>query len=97
MKLLLDTHAFVWWDGPKERLSAKVLAACQSPENTLHFSLASVWEMQIKHQLGKLELREPLEALLRDHEERNALILEPVTRGDILALSTLPPHHRDSF
>ena len=97
MKLLLDTHAFVWWDGPKENLPARVLAACQSPGNTLHFSLACVWEMQIKHQLGKLELREPLEVLLRDHEQRNGLILEPVTRGDILSLSALPPHHRDPF
>ena len=97
MKLLLDTHAFVWWDGPKEKLPAGVLAACHSPANTLHFSLASVWEMQIKHQLGKLELREPLEVLLRDHEQRNGLIFEPVTRGDILALSALPPHHRDPF
>ena len=97
MKLLLDVHAFVWWDSHEDKLPSKVLAACQSPENTLHFSLASVWEMQIKHQLGKLELKEPLGDLLRDHEQRNNLILEPVTREDILALSSLPPHHRDPF
>jgi PIN domain nuclease of toxin-antitoxin system len=54
VKLLLDTHAFIWWDGDQTKLSAKVLAACQSPTNTLHISLASVWEMQIKAQLGKL-------------------------------------------
>ena len=53
--------------------------------------------MQIKHQLGKLELKEPLGDLLRDHEQRNNLILEPVTREDILTLSALPPHHRDPF
>jgi PIN domain nuclease of toxin-antitoxin system len=44
VKLLLDTHAFIWWDGDQAKLSAKVLAACQSAANTLHLSLASVWE-----------------------------------------------------
>ena len=97
MKLLLDVHAFIWWDGAKEKLSAAAFTACASPANTLHFSLASVWEMQIKHQLGKLTLRQPLSGLLRDHEQRNGLLLEAVELPDILALSTLPPHHRDPF
>ena len=52
MKLLLDTHAFIWWEGDQTKLSAKILAACQSPANTLHLSLASVWEI-IKAQLGR--------------------------------------------
>ncbi len=97
MRLLLDVHAFVWWDASKDKLSATALAACVSSDNTLHFSLASVWEMQIKHQLGKLTLRRPLAELLREHERMNGLRLEPVALGDILALSTLPPHHRDPF
>ena len=97
MKLLLDVHAFVWWDGAKEMLSPTALAACESPDNTLHFSLASVWEMQIKQQLGKLTLRRPLDELLREHDQINGLQLEPVTLPDILALSSLPPHHRDPF
>ena len=53
MKLLFDTHAFIWWDGDQSKLSAEALAACQSTENSLHLSLASVWELQIKMQLGK--------------------------------------------
>ena len=97
MKLLLDTHTFMWWDSDKSCLSPEALAACQSPANTLHLSLASVWEMQIKHQLGKLPLRESLAGILRDHEQRNALFIEPVSRADILALSSLPAHHRDPF
>ena len=48
MKLLFDTHAFIWWDGDQSKLSAEALAACQSTENSLHLSLASVWELQIK-------------------------------------------------
>ncbi|MEI9894515.1 MAG: type II toxin-antitoxin system VapC family toxin [Chthoniobacter sp.] len=97
MKLLLDTHAFIWWDGGDARLSPAALAACQSPENTVHLSLASVWELQIKIQLGKLALRIPLSEVLRDQQTRNRLLLEPVELEDILALTTLPSHHRDPF
>ena len=97
MRLLLDTHVFMWWDSDQSRLPAHVLAACKSSANSLHLSLASVWEMQIKHQLGKLPIGQPLGELLRDHQTRNALRLEAVTLQDILALSTLPPHHRDPF
>ena len=66
MRLLLDTHAFIWWDGEQSKLSAEALLACQSPTNSLHLSLASVWELQIKMQLGKLALRLPLADVLRD-------------------------------
>lgn len=96
MKLLLDTHAFIWWDGEQSRLSPTVLAACQSPENTLHLSLASVWAMQIKIQLGKLSLRVPLAEVLED-QRRNGVSIESVTLPDILALSSLPALHRDPF
>ncbi len=97
MKLLLDTHVFMWWDSDHSRLSPDALAACKSSVNSLHLSLASVWEMQIKHQLGKLPIGQPLVDLLRDHQTRNALRLEAVTLPDIPALSPLPPHHRDPF
>ena len=97
MKLLFDTHAFIWWDGEQSKLSAAALAACQSPANSLHLSLASVWELQIKTQLGKLALRLSLADVLRDQQQQNGLVLEQVTLEDILALSALPTLHRDPF
>ena len=97
MKLLLDTHAFIWWDSGDARLSPKALAACSSPEHTLHLSLASVWEMQIKMQLGKLALRLPLAEVLRDQQRGNGMVLEPVALDDILSLDSLRPLHRDPF
>ncbi|MBV9299068.1 MAG: type II toxin-antitoxin system VapC family toxin [Verrucomicrobia bacterium] len=97
MKLLLDTHAFIWWDGDQSKLSAAALGACQSLANSLHLSLASVWELQIKMQLGKLTLRLPLADVLRDQQQQNGLALEPVTLEDILALSAVPTLHRDPF
>jgi PIN domain nuclease of toxin-antitoxin system len=97
VKLLFDTRAFIWWDGDQSKLSAAALEACQSPANGLHLSLASVWELQIKMQLGKLTLRLPLADVLRDQQQQNGLVLEPVTLEDILALSALPTLHRDPF
>jgi PIN domain nuclease of toxin-antitoxin system len=57
MKLLLDTHAFIWWDSDPTQLSAPALAALRDPANEVWLSVASVWEMAIKAQLGKLTLR----------------------------------------
>jgi PIN domain nuclease of toxin-antitoxin system len=97
VKLLLDTHAFIWWDSGDPRLSARALTACNAASNTLHLSLASVWELQIKAQLGKISLRIPLAQILQDQQQQNGLLLETMTLNDILSLSTLPPHHRDPF
>ena len=56
MKLLLDTHIFLWINSEPEKLSATVHASCENPENQLYLSLVSPWEIQIKQQLGKLQL-----------------------------------------
>jgi PIN domain nuclease of toxin-antitoxin system len=48
MKLLLDTHTFIWWDSEPARLSPHALALCQDRQNVLLLSVVSVWEMQIK-------------------------------------------------
>ncbi|MCG2684183.1 MAG: type II toxin-antitoxin system VapC family toxin, partial [Planctomycetales bacterium] len=69
MKLLFDTHAFIWWDSEPSRLSSRVLALCQDRTNSLYLSVASVWEMQIKSQLGKLKLNTPLDELVRRQQE----------------------------
>lgn len=97
MRLILDTHAFIWWDSAPQKMSAKAYSACLDPGNTLHLSLASVWEMQIKASLGKLHLRLPLADLIRDHQTKNGLLLESIELPDILQLDRLPMHHRDPF
>ncbi len=97
MKLLFDTHAFIWWDDDQGRLPANVLVDCSSPANTLHLSLVSVWEIQIKQQLGKLSLRLSLTDVLDEQQKVNGLQLEPILLDDILGLESLPPHHGDLF
>ena len=65
MKLLLDTHIFIWWADQPERLSPDALSALEDEANELLLSVASVWEMQIKIQLGKLKLGLPLKELVK--------------------------------
>ncbi len=95
MRLLLDTHAFIWWDN-RTHLSTRALAACLDPANTRSLSIVSIWELQIKIQLGKLTLRLPLADVLRD-QQNNGLQIEPLSVDDVLVLAQLPPHHRDPF
>ncbi len=97
MRILLDTHSFIWWDSEPERLSVRALQACREPSNALLISVASLWEMQIKYQGGKLTLHRPLKTILDDHVRAGTIILLPIRADDVLALDRLPPHHRDPF
>ena len=97
MKLLLDTHAFLWWDSEPDRLSATAFNACKDPSNILILSTVSVWEMQVKSQLGKLTLNLPLPEVIKGQQETNKLIILPMALEHVLALQDLPPHHKDPF
>jgi PIN domain nuclease of toxin-antitoxin system len=97
MKLLLDTHTFIWWDSEPQRLSQQVLNMCQDPENVLLVSVASLWEMQIKLQLGKLKLKKPLAELVSGQQEINKIDILDVKLEHVLALAKLPSHHKDPF
>lgn len=97
MRLLLDTHAFVWWDIDPTRLSPRALALCQDPGNQLVLSVASVWEMQIKIQLGKLHLENSLADMIAEQQRTNNIEILPVNLAHALALATLPIAHKDPF
>jgi len=96
-KLLLDTHAFIWWASEPEKLSKKALSLCKDRNNILILSVASVWEMQIKIQLGKLKLDDPLTNMIEEQEQVNDLQILPVELTHILALENLADHHKDPF
>ena len=97
MKALLDTHTFIWWDSNPQRLSRQVLDICQNSENILLVSVASLWEMQIKLQLGKLKLHMPLAELVSAQQQVNKIQILDVKLEHVMALGELPPHHRDLF
>lgn len=96
MKLLLDSHAFIWWNNEPDKLSSRVLEICEDSENALFVSVASVWEIQIKFQLGKLRLHKPLAEIIRQEQENGIEIL-PIEPAHIFALDSLPNHHKDPF
>lgn len=97
MRVLLDTQIFIWWDSEPLKLSAQTLALCQDQTNTLVLSVASVWEMQIKAQLGKLNLDRPLAEIIESQQLINNIELLPVQVAHVLALQRLPAHHKDPF
>ncbi|GAB4506077.1 MAG: type II toxin-antitoxin system VapC family toxin [Anaerolineales bacterium] len=97
MKLLLDTHTFIWWDSEPAKLSPQALALCQDTQNMLLLSVASIWEMQIKFQLGKLRLALPLKEIIESQRQTNNIEILPVTLAHVLALEHLPAYHKDPF
>ena len=97
MKVLLDTHAFIWLDTQPEKLSKTAMEICQDTGNQLYLSMASIWEMQIKVQLGKLKLKIPLADMLTVQQQENDLNVLNIALTHIYQLQALPFHHNDPF
>ncbi|MBC6454714.1 MAG: type II toxin-antitoxin system VapC family toxin [Hormoscilla sp. SP5CHS1] len=97
MNLLLDTHTLIWWSVTQEKLSDTVMDLLQDNANTIILSLASIWEMQIKVQRGKLTINRPLPELIASQQQTNNLQLLPIEVPHIFALQNLPDYHRDPF
>ena len=97
MKLLLDTHTFIWWVGEPEKLSSDALAHLDNEDNELMLSVVSVWEMQIKSQLGKLKLNVPLGELVESQRQANGVRVLAIELEHVLALNSLPALHKDPF
>lgn len=97
MQLLVDTHTFIWWASEPDKLSSTALEACQDATSSLYLSVGSIWEIQIKHQLGKLQLHKPLDEIIQAQQTANDLQVLPIEVSHILELYKLPYHHRDPF
>lgn len=98
MRVLLDTHAFLWWITEDPRLSANASRVIADGKNTILFSAASAWEIAIKASLGRLEVAaEDLESFISEELARNAIEPLPVLITHALHVNTLPHHHRDPF
>jgi len=97
MRILLDTHTFLWWDNEPEQLSAQAFALCNDVQNQMVLSVVSVWEMEIKFQLGKLHFATPLAEMIVEQQRTNRLEILPVTLAHVLTLESLPLLHKDPF
>jgi PIN domain nuclease of toxin-antitoxin system len=97
MRILLDTHIFIWMATEPERLSSRFTESIIDRQNSLFLSLASIWEIQIKVALGKLDLKGDLATIVDIQIEENSIQLLSIDLKHIYALSNLPAHHRDPF
>jgi PIN domain nuclease of toxin-antitoxin system len=97
VKFLLDTHTFLWLESDPAQLSATAAATLADPNNIPLLSYASVWEIQIKVQIGKLQITTPLTTYIQAQQQTNQLVLLPIELRHIFALDRLPLHHRDPF
>lgn len=97
MNLLLDSHALISWHEEPKQLSATAFQAISDPANNIFLSVASIWEIQIKIQIGKFKFVEALGDVVREEQARNGFRLLPVEFDHVLALAHLPFHHKDPF
>jgi PIN domain nuclease of toxin-antitoxin system len=97
MRLLLDTHAFLWYITDDPRLPSTWAKAIQDDSNEVLLSVVSVWEALAKHQLGKLPLPAPADEYLRQRREEHDIVSLPFDEPSLTHLLRLPLHHRDPF
>ncbi|MEL6777513.1 MAG: type II toxin-antitoxin system VapC family toxin [Cyanobacteria bacterium J06597_16] len=96
-QLLLDTHIFLWLNDRPENLSQAAIESCATPTNELFLSLVSLWEIQIKSQLGKLQISVPWQTMVQRQRDDNGLQILAISEAHIDQLGSLELHHRDPF
>lgn len=97
MNILLDTHALIWYSYNQKYLSQKALNIINDNSNTITISQVSIWEMQIKITIGKLELPQPVKELVKCQLSINGFREQCIMNEHLWALATLPLHHKDPF
>ena len=97
MKLLLDTHIFLWFISGDARLSPNAVTQITDPANSVFLSAASVWEAVIKFQLGKLPLPQAPEIYLPQQRRNHRIASLGIDEATIAFLPKLPVLHRDPF
>jgi PIN domain nuclease of toxin-antitoxin system len=97
MRILLDTHIFLWFISGDSQLSTDVRDAIRDPDNEVYLSAISVWEAIVKYQLGKLPLPEHPEMYLPKQRDLHQIASLALDESSVMQLATLPPLHRDPF
>lgn len=97
MRVLLDTHCWLWMQAHPERFSPGARAFVEDPANELLFSSASSWEIAIKYALGRLPLPLPPREYVPDRMTTSGVTPLPVHHVHALEVAGLPQHHRDPF
>ena len=97
MRLLLDTHAFLWFVLNDPQLSGTAAALIAAPANRIEISPASYWEVAIKIRIGKYTLPDPLDVFMKHELAANDFHILHIEPRHTAPLTTLPFHHRDPF
>ena len=97
MKVLLDTHVFLWAIREDERLSLRAREIFIAGRNELLLSVASIWEILLKVQVGKIRFEEPAVGYLKRQILKNNIRMLPILIDHVARLESLPLHHRDPF
>jgi PIN domain nuclease of toxin-antitoxin system len=97
VKILVDTHVFLWAITDDPRLSDNHRSRYLDPKNDLYLSVASLWEMLIKVGIGKLSVPVPAATYLLKQMEKNRLSALGIQHSHLAELETLPPLHKDPF
>jgi len=97
VRILLDTHIFLWFIAGDSRLDRYSRELIENPEHERYLSIGSIWEITIKSSLGRLNVPLPVSTLVREHVWANAIELLAITPEHLDVLHTLPYHHKDPF
>ena len=97
MNLLLDTHIFLWFVNDDPRLSNRLKDLIENENNFSYLSIASIWEMSIKYNLGKLTLAPSYEEFVDREVMASSINLLNIELEHLKINATLPFHHRDPF
>ena len=97
MRLLLDTHCWLWWLVEPEKLSLVAQEAIMTYDNELFLSVASIWEISIKYKASKLTLPQSPEIFIPQQMQIDGLDSLPITPSHALQAAALPLHHKDHF
>ena len=97
MNLLLDTHCWLWALGQPEKLTPDASALISDRTNQLYLSTASIWELGIKTQLGKIQLPESFESFVPKRLQVFQMIPLSISPSHAIVAATLPLHHKDPF
>lgn len=97
MRLLLDTHSFLWFIDGSKSLSANARELIEDEFNEVFLSVGSLWEIAIKVSIGKLVLNSPFEVLIPQQISLNRITLLDIAVSHTVLVSSLPFHHRDPF
>jgi PIN domain nuclease of toxin-antitoxin system len=97
MKLLLDTHVFLWYITNDSKLPRHAYDAIREKSNDVYLSVVSVWEVLVKHQIGKLALPQPADEYIVDRQMAHRIVSLALDAPSVSRLLALPLHHRDPF